>query len=148
MGVVADLVTGGPGLGDIASLAKDIIDRVAGPDKAQAEKDAQEFMLKAEALDSQLAAGQLAINQVEAASNSLFVSGWRPFIGWACGAAFVYHLILQPVLAFALANTGHEVKLPDFDTSTLTTTLMGMLGLGVLRTTEKLADKGNLPWQQ
>lgn len=81
---------------------------------------------------------QTAINQQEAANPNLFVSGWRPFIGWVCGIAFAYHFILQPLLAFALANAGQLVFLPEFDMQELSTVLMGILGLGGLRTIEKV----------
>ena len=83
---------------------------------------------------------QTQIDQSEAQNTSLFVSGWRPFIGWVCGGAFAYHFIVQPLLAFAIANTGGTVKLPDFDIQELTTVLMGMLGLGSLRTIEKIKN--------
>lgn len=83
---------------------------------------------------------QSQINQVEAASKDMFVSGWRPFIGWVCGIAFGYHYILQPLLAFGMASAGHTVPLPAFDMSELSTVLMGMLGLGGLRTIEKIKN--------
>lgn len=81
---------------------------------------------------------QTAINQQEAGNPNLFVSGWRPFIGWVCGVAFCYHFILQPLLVFILTNTGHAVTLPAFDMQALSTVLMGILGLGSLRTIEKV----------
>lgn len=81
---------------------------------------------------------QTAINQEEAKHRSLFVAGWRPFIGWVCGVAFAYHFIAQPVLAFIIANNGQEVALPVFEMQQLTTVLMGILGLGGLRTIEKI----------
>lgn len=90
------------------------------------------------AAETDLAKGQIAVNQVEAASASFFVAGWRPFIGWVCGAAFAYHFVLQPFLAFVLDASGHKVELPVFDMGTLSTVLMGMLGLGSLRTYEKI----------
>ncbi len=83
---------------------------------------------------------QADINKEEATSSNLFVSGWRPFIGWVCGVAFAYHFILQPLLAFIIANSGQKVELPVFDMQTLTTVLMGMLGLGGLRTLEKIRN--------
>lgn len=83
---------------------------------------------------------QADINKEEALSPNLFVSGWRPFIGWICGIAFAYHFILQPILAFAIANNGGKVELPTFDMQTLSTVLMGMLGLGSLRTLEKIKN--------
>ncbi|MCE2927930.1 MAG: holin family protein [Rickettsiales bacterium] len=81
---------------------------------------------------------QTEINKIEAASSDRFVAGWRPFIGWVCGVAFAYHFILQPLLAFTIMNSGGEVRLPTFDMDALSTVLMGMLGLGGLRTIEKI----------
>lgn len=83
-------------------------------------------------------AAQNVTNQVEASHRTVFVAGWRPFIGWVCGMAFAYHFVLQPLLVFLLAIYGANVKLPEFDMSVLTTVLMGILGLGGLRTYEKL----------
>lgn len=79
---------------------------------------------------------QAEINKVEAQNRSMFVSGWRPFIGWICGFAFGFHYIVMPLL---LAYT--DIKPIEFDTNSLFTVLMGMLGLGGLRTYEKLKDK-------
>lgn len=87
--------------------------------------------------ETDLAKGQLAVDQIEASSGNLFVSGWRPFIGWICGCAFGYHFILQPLLAFGFAAAGHTVILPVFDMSNIFEILLGMLGLGGLRTFEK-----------
>ncbi len=83
---------------------------------------------------------QMQIDQQEAASPNVFVSGWRPFIGWVCGVAFAYHFVAQPLLAFIIDNAGGNVKLPTFDMQELTTVLMGMLGLGSLRTIEKIKN--------
>ncbi|MFN9108527.1 MAG: holin family protein, partial [Bacteroidota bacterium] len=66
-------------------------------------------------------AAQTEINKQEAAHADRFVAGWRPFIGWVCGVAFAYHFILQPLLAFAIMNSGGEVKLPSFDMDALST---------------------------
>lgn len=103
--------------------------------KAGRESDLEEFRLA-------LSADQMQadINRTEAASPELFIAGWRPFIGWVCGVAFCYHFIVQPLLAFAIANAGGEVKLPVFDMDALSTVLMGMLGLGGLRTIEKIRN--------
>ena len=79
---------------------------------------------------------QAEINKVEAQHRSMFDAGWRPFIGWICGIAFAFHYIVMPLL---LAYT--DMKPIEFDTNSLFTVLMGMLGLGGLRTYEKLKDK-------
>jgi hypothetical protein len=133
--------------GPVSTLLTNVIDRIFPDKDAQAAQRAQ-LILQAQQLDTQLQQGQLAIDQAEATNTSLFVSGWRPFIGWVCGAAFAYHLILEPIISYVMANTGHTVALPVFDVTTLTTTLFGMLGLGAMRTVEKLGDKSQLPWQQ
>ncbi len=91
------------------------------------------------AADTDLAKGQLAINAAEAASGNAFVSGWRPFIGWVCGAAFAYTLILQPFMVFMCAIYGKTLpQLPNIDTNLLGWALGGILGLGTMRTTEKI----------
>jgi hypothetical protein len=79
---------------------------------------------------------QAEINKVEAQNRSIFVSGWRPMVGWICAAAFGFHYIVMPLL---IAYT--DIDPVEFDTNSLFTVLMGMLGLGGLRTYEKLKDK-------
>ena len=81
---------------------------------------------------------QLEVNKQEAASQSMFVAGWRPSVGWICSISMAYHFIIQPLLVFILKANGIEVDLPEFEFSQLSTILMGMLGLGGLRTYEKL----------
>ncbi len=126
----------------------ELLDRLI-PDPEAREKAKIELM-KAESATAlqqlQIAAtadaAQAQINQMEAQHQSLFVAGWRPFIGWVCGVAFAYHFIAQPILAFAIANAGGEVKLPLFEMQELSTVLMGILGLGGLRTIEKIRKAG------
>ena len=81
---------------------------------------------------------QLEVNKVEAGHTSLFVAGWRPFVGWTCGVALCYHFVLQPFLVFLLYSSGYQMDLPVFDMTTLTTILMVLLGLGGLRSYEKV----------
>ena len=102
-----------------------ILDKVI-PDKDLREKLSLEIATMA---DRQMSA-QIEVNKVEAAHKSLFVAGWRPAIGWICGLALLYSTIISPIL-------GIWVTVPDVDTSLLTTVLMGMLGLGAMRTFEK-----------
>ena len=115
------------------NIVAGIIDKVA--DKID------EFTLdKAEKaqLIQEINKAQIEVNKVEANSNSLFVSGWRPFVGWTCGVALCYHFVLQPFLVFLLYSSGYQMDLPVFDMTTLTTILMGLLGLGGLRSYEKV----------
>lgn len=81
---------------------------------------------------------QIEVNKVEAASRSLFVSGWRPCVGWVCAAALAYTYVLQPMFIFILAQTGHLVEMPALDIAGLMPILMGLLGLGGLRSYEKV----------
>jgi len=80
---------------------------------------------------------QLEVNKVEAAHRNVFVAGWRPFTGWVCASALAYHFILEPIIVFGLALYNIQLTLPQFDMGSLLTVLMGMLGLGGLRTFEK-----------
>lgn len=80
---------------------------------------------------------QLEVNKQEAANRNIFVSGWRPFIGWSCGIAMCYAYIIQPITVFILAQTGNLVSLPTLDLSEMMPVLLGMLGLGGLRSFEK-----------
>ncbi len=81
---------------------------------------------------------QVQVNQAEAGNQSLFVAGWRPGIGWVCAAAFGYAYILQPFGAFAAALAGYHGQLPQVDISGMMPVLLGLLGLGGMRTLEKV----------
>lgn len=108
------------------------------PDADEKAKLAHEISTLAEKQAHESAMAQIKVNQEEAKHKSIFVSGWRPFIGWTCGVALSYHFVIQPLLIFVLNATGQPVELPTFDMSSLMTVLMGMLGLGGLRTFEKV----------
>lgn len=93
---------------------------------------------KALEADLQMAQGQMDSNKVEAASANVFVSGWRPFIGWTCGAAFAINFIVGPLAQWLAALNGHVVAFPSLDVATMLPVLFGMLGLGAYRTAEKI----------
>jgi hypothetical protein len=114
-------------------LATSVIQKI-WPDKS-----AQEAAQLAAAVT--LVQSQLEINKVEAASPSVFVSGWRPAIGWICGMACAWNWIGLPVVKAGLAIYGHPLALSQADISEMMPILLGMLGLGGLRTMEKLNDK-------
>lgn len=88
--------------------------------------------------DLKMATGQIEVNRVEATHQSLFVAGWRPAIGWVCGAAFAFKFVVGPSVVVLMAMAGHPIVLPEFDFSEMSTILLGMLGLGGLRTMEKI----------
>ncbi len=120
------------GLGEVAELAGTVINKI-WPDKTEQEK--------AELLAAvQLVQGQLEINKVEAASPSIFIGGWRPFIGWVCGAACAWNWIGISVVRTALAIAGNPIELRSADVSEMMPVLLGLLGLGALRTYERVKD--------
>ena len=84
--------------------------------------------------------GQLDINKIEAAHKSIFVAGWRPFIGWVCGFSLAYVAILEPLMRFTASMFGYVGKFPIIDTTLTMQVLLGMLGLVAARTREK--EKG------
>jgi hypothetical protein len=107
-------------------------------DKDQKAQLAHDLATMADRHAQELATAQIEVNKAEAASGSLFKGGWRPFIGWVCGGAFAYHFVLQPVIVFGVLTAGIDLPpLPEFDMASLMTVMMGMLGLGGLRTYEK-----------
>ena len=107
-------------------------------DKDAKNKLAHEIATMAEKHAQELAKGQLAINAEEAKSRNIFVAGWRPFVGWTCGIALFAHFILFPSVDVITAYLGYETPTyPAFDMDTLMTVLLGMLGLGGMRSFEK-----------
>tara|TARA_B100000123_G_scaffold271921_1_gene252939 strand:- start:9178 stop:9555 length:378 start_codon:yes stop_codon:yes gene_type:complete len=106
-------------------------------DKDQKNKLAHEISTMAERHAQELAKGQLEINKAEAQSRNIFVAGWRPFIGWTCGVAMAYNYVIHPIMIFVLAQLDYLVALPALDLGEMMPVLMGMLGLGGLRSFEK-----------
>ena len=119
-----------------------VLDRVL-PDPAQQAAAKLELLKLQQNGELAQITGQMEINKVEAASSSLFVSGWRPSVGWVCSAGFAVQFIIGPLAEWGAALAGHPVKFPQMDTGTMMPLLLGMLGLGGLRTAEKLQDKAS-----
>jgi hypothetical protein len=107
------------------------------PDPTLKEQLRRELELAQLAADTDLAKAQAAINQTEAANPNLFVSGWRPFVGWVCGLGLAYAFLIKPI-ASPLIQKWSGVPMEALDVGTLLTLLFGMLGLGGLRTFEKI----------
>ena len=115
----------------------EVADKVLGkfiPDKNLKMKLQKEMAMAFH--DANLA--QIQLNKQEAAHKNIFVAGWRPFVGWTCGVALAYHFIVSPIVETILIDAGVAVDLPSFEFSQLSSILMGMLGLGGLRTYEKM----------
>jgi hypothetical protein len=89
--------------------------------------------------ETRLAAGQLEINKAEASSGP-FRGGWRPFIGWTCGVAFAFNFVGVPLLGWVSGIYGFPVP-PALDLTEMTPVLLGMLGLGGLRSWERINNK-------
>ncbi len=87
----------------------------------------------------QMAQGQLDINKAEAASPSLFKGGWRPAVGWICAVGLGYDFILRPLLEWACNAFWHVAVPPELDMGTLLPLLGGLLGLGTMRTAERIS---------
>jgi hypothetical protein len=124
-----------------------ILDKVLPDPQAAAEAKlrAIEMAQKGElaALDAEmrLALGQLDVNKAEAATD-VFRGGWRPACGWTCAFGLAYTFLLRPLLPWVAALFGAQVPpLPDIDTDTLMVLLTGMLGLGGLRSFERIKGK-------
>lgn len=95
--------------------------------------------IKGKELDpNQLLEIQTKINELEAQHRTVFVAGWRPFIGWVCGVALAYNFVIRDLFIWAIKP---ETVPPALQMEHLMTVLLGMLGLGGLRTYEKIKDK-------
>jgi hypothetical protein len=117
-----------------------IIDRVV-PDK-NARDQAKEQLEKAlNEQDFQIALEQIKVNAVEAQSDNFFKSGWRPSVGWICSIAFGLHFVILPLFNYFLMLCGKQPILVPFQMDTLLTVLLGLLGMGTLRTVEKMKIK-------
>ena len=106
-------------------------------DKDQKAALAHEIATMSQKYAQEIAQGQMAINQVEAAHKSLFVSGWRPAVGWVCVLGMFGNFITIPFSNFALALLGINIVIPLVPLETMMPVLMGMLGLGAMRSYEK-----------
>ena len=114
-----------------------VLDRVI-PDKNAREKAKEELERALNDQDFQIALEQIKVNLAEAQSESFFKSGWRPSVGWICSIAFGLHFVILPLFNYFLMLCGGQPILVPFQMDTLLTVLLGLLGMGTLRTVEKL----------
>lgn len=122
-----------------------LIDRL-WPDKAQQDSAKLELFkmhksgeLAQLAAETEITKAQLAVNQAEASSDSLFVAGWRPFVGWCCGSALAYAAVADPLMRFvSTVGFGYTGEFPVIDTTITLQVLLGLLGLGSMRSVEKI----------
>ena len=133
---------------DISSLiggsVGDAFAKIVGVFKVSPEKllesqtELEKIRLALEAQLVQQVTAQIEVNKVEAGSASMFVAGWRPAIGWICGLGLFVQFIVNPLATWGAALFKHPIAFPALDLGTLMTLLLGMLGLGGLRTYEKV----------
>jgi len=124
------------GFDDAIAAGLKVLDKfIPDPEaKARAEKELRDSLLTWDQ-------GQMAVNAAEAGNDNLFVSGWRPFIGWICGGALLYTYILVPLASAVFAAVGHPLpKLPALD-GNLWELMFGMLGMAGWRTLDKIKGK-------
>ena len=115
--------------------------QAAADAKLKAMEMAQRGELAVLDADMRMALGQMEINKAEATTD-VFRGGWRPAVGWVCVAGLGYQLVIRPLLPWGVRVAGFEVPdLPSIDTETLMILLTGMLGLGGMRTVEKIRGK-------
>ena len=126
MSIVAQLV------GPVTGLLDKFIE-----DKDQKAMLAHKIATMSEEHHQDLMKAQIEVNKVEAASSNLFVAGWRPFIGWTCGLGMFGNFITIPFSNFVLALVGMDIVIPLVPLETMMHVLMGMLGLGAMRSFEK-----------
>jgi len=123
-------------LPSLLPVVGDVLDRFF-PNKEEKERAQREIEAKLTEHLAQIDLAQLEVNKQEASHRSVFIAGWRPFVGWTCGLALFYTYLAQPMAMFILAQTGDLVQLPHVDLSMMMPVLLGMLGLGGLRSFEK-----------
>jgi hypothetical protein len=157
MSIISEVIAGGAAglFQGIGTFAKDIREAITGKSIIDPMKQA-ELLLNAQALEAagekvrldfeeKMATAQTAINAIEATNKSLFVSGWRPAVGWICAGGLFYTFMLKPILPWAaavvcnIAGVNPVVPLlPEVPMGDLLVLLGGLLGLGGLRTFEKI----------
>lgn len=124
------------GLGNVGKVFKDIRAAITGKEVLDPNKQAElEIgLMQAEATLSQ---AQTDINKIEAAHKSIFIAGWRPYIGWVCGTALAWSFFICPLLTWVLLLCGITITPPPIPVALLINIVLAMLGLGGLRTFEK-----------
>lgn len=123
-------------LAPILELGKDLIGRFF-PNEEERRKAEADFLKLAMDGELKQVIAQLEINAKEAAHPSIFVAGWRPFFGWIGGVAFAYATIGKPILAWLSTKNGWPAP-PDVDSDLLWVVITGMLGIGGMRTFERV----------
>lgn len=134
MSIFARLV-GGPAVDAVTAIGS-VFDRLFTSDEERARAEAV-----FQKIAQQPALLQAEINKIEAAHRSVFVAGWRPFIGWVCGCGFAWAFLAHPLIAWYVALRELNVTPPEIMTDNMMELVIALLGLGALRTYEKAAGR-------
>jgi hypothetical protein len=121
----------------ILEIGAKLLDKVI-PDKDVREKAQAELIRAAQDQDFQLALAQIKVNEEEAKSENLFKSGWRPAIGWICVFGLAYNFVIYNILLWAVATFQLQITPPALMSDILMELVFALLGLGSLRTFEKI----------
>jgi len=120
----------------VGPLVDKFVDRIPnGNERARAKEQLEQGLVDAA---NEVMLAQTRINEAEASHKSVFVAGWRPFIGWFCGAGICGSMVAQPVFQWGMNMFGDGSQLPAVDTSYLMELVTAMLGMSGLRTFEKM----------
>jgi len=140
--IIAKVFSGGVGaiFSGVGSLAKDIRSLITGKPDPEKMLIVEQKLMELEFVANKT---QNDINLVEAKHPNIFVSGWRPSIGWTCSAAILYNFVLCPILTWIFAIYGITTPPPVLDTGSLMTLVLSLLGLGGMRTYEKFKNVNN-----
>jgi len=128
------------GSGEIIGAGGKIAGDLITTDKERLEMaiEQRKLDLEEKKLDMAGDMAQIEVNKEEAKSSSFFVSGWRPFIGWGCGIAFIYSALIEPMCRFVATTIFmYSGTFPTIDTDLTMQVMLGMLGLGAMRSYEK-----------
>lgn len=125
----------------IGPLFGKLIDLI--PDPAERARQAALVQQKLMDADATMIAAQNAINLAEAQNSNIFISGWRPAIGWICAGGLGWQTVGEPVLSYAMAMFGYSPALPVIDSTLLMNMTMALLGLGVMKTVERMGGVSN-----
>jgi hypothetical protein len=123
-------------LEDIGGVFTSIREAITG-EKIKDPAEMAKIELKLQQLEQAARDGQISINKIEAAHKSIFVAGWRPFIGWTCGIGICYAFLLSPLITWGVKIAGLDIVPPEINTDTLYNLVIAMLGMAGLRTYEK-----------
>jgi len=121
----------------VSGLADTVVKRI-WPDATQVEKAKIQQVTQSIENEYKLLLGQIDINKKEAESSKLFVAGWRPLVGWSCGASLLYASIIEPIARFvAVVFYGYKGIFPIINTDLTLQILLALLGIAGMRSFEK-----------